>query len=116
MANKYNIELFRLKAELCKTFADPTRLIIISELRSGEKVVGNLVETLGLTQPLVSRHLAVLRERGIVSSRREGANIYYKLSDPKIAEACDLVHNILLNQIDNNKKFADSLITSQKSK
>jgi ArsR family transcriptional regulator, virulence genes transcriptional regulator len=114
MASQYNIELYRMKAELCKTFADPTRLMIISELLTGEKVVGNLVETLGLPQPLVSRHLAVLRERGIVVSRREGASVYYRLSDPKIVEACDLVHNILLNQIANNRKFADSLIVPHK--
>ena len=114
MASQYNIELYRMKAELCKTFADPTRLILISELRTGEKVVSSLVETLGLPQPLVSRHLAVLRERGIVVSRREGASVYYRLSDPKIVEACDIVHNILLNQIANNKKFAESLIAPHK--
>jgi DNA-binding transcriptional ArsR family regulator len=111
---KYNLELYKLKAELCKTFADPTRLIIISELRSGEKTVGTLQERIGISQPLVSRHLAVLRERGIVRSRREGLNIIYSLTDPKITEACDMVHNILLTRIAQNKEFAEKLMTSSK--
>ena len=109
MPTQYNMELYRLKAELCKTFSDPTRLIIINELRTGEKVVGRLVEILGIPQSVVSRHLAVLRERGVVRSRREGTNSYYSLADPKIAEACDIVHDILLNQIAKKKEFAESL-------
>jgi len=107
---EYNMELYRLKAELCKTFSDPTRLIIINELRSGEKVVGRLVEIIGIPQPVVSRHLAILRERGVVSSRREGTSNYYSLTEPKIGEACDIVHNILLNQIAKNKELAERLM------
>jgi ArsR family transcriptional regulator len=105
------MELYRLKAELCKTFSDPTRLVIINELRSGEKVVGRLVEVLGIPQSVVSRHLAILRERGVVRARREGTSNYYSLADPKIAEACDIVHDILLNQIAKNKELAERLMT-----
>jgi ArsR family transcriptional regulator, virulence genes transcriptional regulator len=110
--NQYNMELYKLKAELCKTFADPTRLIIINELRKGETVVGHLQETLGIPQPVVSRHLALLRERGIVKARREGTSMFYSLTDNKIGDACDLVHNILLNRIAKNKDLAERLMTS----
>ena len=106
---EYNMELYKLKAELCKTFSDPTRLAIINELRSGEKVVGHLAETLGKAQSVVSRHLALLRERGVVTARREGTSVYYSLSDPRIGEACDIVHSILMSRLARNRDFAERL-------
>ena len=106
MSGQYNIEFFKLKAELCKTFAEPKRLIIIEELRSGEKAVGDLATTLETPQAVISRHLAILRERGVVKTRREGTTIYYSLTDPKVGDACELVHDILLNQIKKNQEFA----------
>ena len=106
-----NIELYKLKAELCKTFSDPKRLIIINELRNGEKAVGDLAQDIGLSQAVVSRQLAILREKGVVKPRREGTNVYYSLTDSKIGEACDLVHQILLSQIEKNIEFTEKLIT-----
>ena len=107
-----NKELFRLKARLCKTFADATRLMIINELRSGEKTVGQIQSALGLVQPVISRHLALLRERGVVKARRQGTNIFYSLSDPNIITACDMVHNILLNQMAKDKDAAEKFMTA----
>lgn len=106
----HNLELYKLKAELCKTFSDPKRLIIISELRSGEKSVGDLSRVLQISQAVVSRQLAILREKGVVLPRREGTNVYYSLTDPKIGEACDLVHEVLLNQIGKNRELSERLI------
>ncbi len=107
MRDKYNLELYRQKAELCKTFSDPTRLMIISELRGGEKSVGELVGTLRSPQAVISRHLAVLRHRGVVKARREGVNIYYSLTNLKIVNACDIVHEILLEQIASQGEMAE---------
>lgn len=104
-----NIELYSLKAELCRTFADAKRLVIIDELREGEKTVGELARVLELPQAVVSRHLAVLRDKGVVKYRRQGTSVYYSLTDPKIGEACDMVHQILLNQIEKNKQLAERL-------
>ena len=111
MSVEYNIELYKMKAELCKTFSDPRRLIIINELRSGEKLVGELAQTLQIPQAVVSRHLAVLRNRGVVTPRREGTNVYYSLTDSKIAEACDLIHRVLLNHLGKSRELAEKLIT-----
>lgn len=111
MITTRDLELYKLKAELCKTFADSRRLIIIEELRHSEKSVGDLVQALAVPQAAVSRHLALLRDRGVVNSRREGTNVYYSLTDPKICEACDLVHDILLNQIEKNRKLTERLVT-----
>jgi DNA-binding transcriptional ArsR family regulator len=110
MHNTYDIELYRRKAELCKTFSDPKRLMIISELRDREKSVNELVAALQVPQAVVSRHLAVLLNRGVVVTRREGVNIFYRLTDTKIIEACDIVHEILLDQAARNREIADRLI------
>jgi ArsR family transcriptional regulator len=110
MKNSYDIELFRRKAELCKTFSDPKRLMIISELRGGEKSVSDLVVALQVPQAVVSRHLAILRNRGVVVTRRDGVNIYYRLVDFKIIEACDIIHEILLDQAARNREIAERLI------
>ena len=108
---QYNLEVYSLKAELCKTFADPKRLIILNELRSGEKSVGELAHTIGIDHAVVSRQLGILREKGVVQPRREGTTIYYSIADRKIIEACDLVHEILMNQIEKNKEVSERLAT-----
>jgi DNA-binding transcriptional ArsR family regulator len=105
-----NLELYKLKARLCKTFSDPKRLIILDSLRYGEKSVGELVQMLDTNQAIVSRQLAILRDRGIVTSRREGTTVYYSLTDPRICDACDVVHEILLNQMEKNKEMAERLM------
>jgi DNA-binding transcriptional ArsR family regulator len=106
----YNLELFKLKAELCKTFADPRRLMIINELRKGEKSVSDLVSALKTPQAVVSRHLAVLRHKGIVQTRREGVNIYYSLVNSRIVQACDIVQEVLMDQVARNKELAERLV------
>ena len=110
MSSEYDLELFKLKAELCETFADPRRLMIINALREGELSVGDLVTRLDCHQALVSRHLGVLRHRGIVTSRREGVNIFYSLTDPYIIQACDIVHEVLMKQVARNRELAEKFL------
>jgi len=109
MIDEAQAQLFRLQADICKTLADPTRLMILHELREGEKSVGQIAANLNLPQTNTSRHLAVLRERSIVSTRREGTTIYYSLANPKIGEACDLVHEVLKTQLAHNQVLATSI-------
>ena len=108
----YDIELYTLKAELCRTFADPKRLMIIEELQGGERSVGKIAENLSVPHAVASRHLAVLRERGAVKSRRDGINVYYSLADPKIGEACGLVHQVLMGMMERNRELAEKIIPS----
>ena len=89
------MRVFRLQADLCKTLADANRLMILYELEDGERSVGRLAAGLGLSQSNVSRHLAVLREQGVVNTCRDGTTIYYRLSDPKITQACTIMREIL---------------------
>ncbi len=110
MKTKYNLELYKLQAELCKTFADPSRLIIIQELRDGEKSVSELQIALAIPQPIVSHHLSTLKINGVVEARREGKNTYYHLTNPKICEACDIVHEILVHQMIKSNELTKKLI------
>jgi ArsR family transcriptional regulator len=109
MVDEKELNVFKLQAEICQTLADPTRLMILHELREGEMSVGQLTESLALPQSNVSRHLAVLRERGVVKTRRDGTSIYYSLSDPKIALACDMVREVLEGQITRTRRLASTL-------
>lgn len=104
-----NTRIFELQADICKTMADPKRLMILHEIRGGEISVGQIASALGLPQANVSRHLAILRERGIVAPRREGTTIYYRLTNPKIGDACDLVREVLEGQLAHNRALASSL-------
>jgi ArsR family transcriptional regulator len=110
MVTKHNFELYKLKAEISKAFSDPKRLIIIAELRDEEKTVTELVDSIGISQAIISRQLAILRSAGVVTPRRAGNNIFYRLSDKRICEACDIVHEVLLERLAKNREMADSLL------
>ncbi len=79
-------------------------------MREGEKSVGDLVAALGAPQAFISRHLAILRTRGVVSARRNGVNVYYSLTNPRILEACDIVQSVLLDQVARNKELAEKYL------
>lgn len=112
MIDERAMRLFKLQADICKTMADPNRLMILHELKQGEMSVGQLTVILGLPQSNVSRHLAVLRERGIVDTRRNRTTIYYRLSDAKIADACNLVREVLESQLLRNQQLTFTPETS----
>lgn len=104
-----NREVFILQAEICKTLANPKRLEIIAALKEGELSVGELVEKLGITKANISQHLSVLRQRKVVSTRRDGVNIFYSINNPKIIEACALMKAVLLEQISEGERLAKRL-------
>ncbi|MEJ2253617.1 MAG: metalloregulator ArsR/SmtB family transcription factor [Nitrospirota bacterium] len=97
--------IFELQAEVCKTLASPTRLEIIHALKNGEKTVTDLVDILGVPKANVSQHLAVMRHKGVLKARREGVNIYYSLSNPKVTKACMLMKEVLTEQMAQGGKL-----------
>lgn len=88
-------KLVEAQAELCKSLAHPLRLKILSILSTGSKNVTDIVNTLGEPQPLVSRHLLFLKEKGVVKAERKGTNIYYSLAHPELQEACKIIQQVL---------------------
>ncbi len=93
-------EVFRLHAQICKALADPSRLLLIVELRHRSQTVGELSSAIGASQPLTSRHLGVLREKGIVRAERDGSFVRYSLADRRVFTAIDLLLDVLAAQLD----------------
>ncbi len=97
--------VYKLHAEVCRVLGNASRIRIIEVLREGERSVGELSETLGLRQANVSQHLAVMRNKGVLRTRKVGTSIYYSVSNPKIVQACDLMRQVLLEQLKENEKL-----------
>jgi ArsR family transcriptional regulator, virulence genes transcriptional regulator len=90
--------LFALQAEICKTLTNPKRIEILNALKTDEKTVSELVKALGASKANVSQHLAVMRHKGILTTRREGVNIYYRVTNTKVIDACTLMKEVLFEQ------------------
>ncbi len=90
-----NQEIHQLHSSLCYGLADPTRILILYALQEKPLNVTELAQRLELPQPTVSRHLKVLRERGMVIARREAQSVYYSVSDKRIMQALDLMRSVL---------------------
>jgi ArsR family transcriptional regulator len=84
-------EVNQLHAEICGGLADPSRILILYTLSQAPRNVTELSSELNMPQPLVSRHLKVLRDRGMVTSERSGTTVTYTLGDRRVIEALDLL-------------------------
>ena len=94
-------EISQLEADFCFSLSDPTRILILYALSETPLNVTELTNELGVTQPTTSRHLKVLRDRGLVTAKRQGTTITYHLSDKRLTQALDLLRSVMrdgLNQ------------------
>lgn len=107
MSEKKDEQIYKKHADLCKMLSNPTRLKIIEELRDSEKSVGELVSEIGVRQANLSQHLAEMRKRNLVKTRREGTKVYYKIAYPEIIEACNLVQKVLFKQLSEEKELLE---------
>ena len=92
-------EISELHARVCKALADPTRLLIINELREGPRPVGEIAAALGISSANASQHLAILRDRGVVKTRRAGTHAYYALTSDKVLQAVDLLCEFMAEEL-----------------
>jgi DNA-binding transcriptional ArsR family regulator len=92
-------EIMLLHSRVCYGVADPKRVLMLYALEKGRLCVNELAAEVGLSQPAVSRHLRVLRERGLVRTVRKGPAIYYSLGDHRLIEALDLLRAVLAGQL-----------------
>ena len=102
-------ELYSLHAEMCKVFSNPTRLEILNLLRNKEMSVTELITKTKLSQANISQHLAIMKSKGIVESKRKGKNIHYKLTNPKIIKAFDIIRKVLAEKLRKNGKIVKNL-------
>ncbi len=105
-------EVSQLEANLCSAFADPTRILILYALDEKPRSVNDLTSELGIPQPTTSRHLKVLRDRCLVQTARQGTSITYKLSDPRLIQALDLLRSVLRDQIAYNAILMEEIETN----
>ena len=102
-------EIYELQADLCKIFSNAKRLEIIDALKDKEMSPSELIERIGLSKANLSQHMSVLKSKGVILTRREGVNIYYRISNPKIIQACHLIREVLSEQFKEKGKMVSSL-------
>lgn len=102
-------EIYELHAEICKTLANPKRLQILNLLRHKEMSVNELASLMEIREANVSQHLAVMRQKGILVARREGVSIYYRITNPKVIKACDIMREVLLEQLEERAQLVEDI-------
>ena len=103
-------EIHQLHAQLCNGLADPIRILILYSLADNSYHVNELSEQMNIPQPTVSRHLKILRERGLVTSQRSGQYIHYSLADKRVIDALDLLRAVMADDFKKRGQLADAVV------
>ncbi len=101
-------EVTQLHAEICAGLADPNRIMILYTLSQSAHNVTELCKELDMPQPLVSRHLKVLRERGMVTTERRGTVIVYSLGDKRLIQALDLLRAAMRDMLAKRAELVEA--------
>lgn len=102
-------EVLQLHAQICGGLADPNRIMILYELADRPKNVTELCNALSLPQSLVSRHLKVLRDRGMVTTERHSTVIIYSLADMRLIRALDLLRDAMRDGLARRAALMETL-------
>lgn len=102
-------EVNQLHAEICAGLADPNRIMILYTLSQSPRNVTELCNELNMPQPLASRHLKVLRERGMVTPRRMGTIIEYALADDRLIQALDLLRAVMRDGLTKRAELIEAI-------
>jgi len=98
-------EIYEIHASICQCLANPKRLEIINTLREDELSATEIAEKLGISNANASQHLAIMRNKGILKSRREGVSIHYSLANPKVITACDIMREVLFEYLNEKQSL-----------
>ncbi len=101
--------VFKIKADFLRSLAHPARLAIVEYLKRGEATVGQMVTDLGVEQSGLSKHLATLRQAGILSSRQEKVSVYYMIKDKDIFHVLRPIAEILKRKLKESENILSSL-------
>jgi DNA-binding transcriptional ArsR family regulator len=102
-------KIFEMQCDICKALGHPLRLAIVDRLNDGETAAADLIADLEMSKANLSKHMALLTHGGIVESRREGRQIYYRLTDPEIHQACAIMRSILYRRLKQGEKLASAI-------
>ncbi|MBU1197977.1 metalloregulator ArsR/SmtB family transcription factor [Candidatus Micrarchaeota archaeon] len=101
--------LYLMHADVCKVLSNHVRLEILDLLRDGERSVSELIKKTGLSQANISQHLSLMKQKRVVVATRRGKNVFYKVSNPKIIRAFDLMRNVLRDRLRDELRFTNPL-------
>ena len=102
-------EIMELEADFCAALSDPTRIFILYALDARPLNVTELTNELGIPQPTTSRHLKVLRERGLVYTERQGTVITYHLTDRRVTQALDLLRSAMRDRLTQRASLVNDI-------
>ena len=102
-------EIIQLEADFCAALSDPTRILILYALNERSLNVTEITNELGIPQPTTSRHLKVLRERGLVYTERQGTVITYHLADARIIQAMDLLRAAMRDRMTQRANLVNEI-------
>jgi DNA-binding transcriptional ArsR family regulator len=100
-------EVIQLEADFCAALSDPNRIFILYALNETPLNVTELTNELGVPQPTISRHLKVLRERGLVFTERQGTVITYHLTDRRVIQAMDLLRSVMRDRLNQRASLVN---------
>jgi len=98
-------EINQLHARICSAISDPHRILLLYAIAEEKCNVNGLAERVGISQSAASRHLKVLKERGLVNSQRDGSQVIYSLTDDRYLQALDLLREVMLDQMAEQVNF-----------
>jgi len=101
--------IYEFQAEIYRTLSNPIRLEILYFLRQGRSCVNDIAQATGRPANVISRHLSVLRNDDIVTTRRHGQGIFYQIANPKIITICDLMSEISAEEASHRSRLAQGL-------
>jgi len=101
--------LYKLHAGICKALGHPLRIEVIDLLQDKEMSFGEICETTGYLKSNLSQHLTAMTNKGILITRKEGLNMFYKLSSNKVSVACQIMREVLIENIDKQKELINNL-------
>ncbi len=104
-----NMKIFEFHAAYCSVLASPKRLAILACLERSELSVSELAEAMDCPLSTISRHLAVLKNKHLVISRKEGTKVFYRPSDPRIIKACTQIRTLLIDALKKRGEVAQEL-------
>ena len=102
-------EVSQLEADLCFALADSNRILILYTLAEQSRNVTEITNDLNITQPTASRHLKILRERGLVHTERNGTTIVYHLSDRRLIDALDILRSVLRDRLAHRASLMEEI-------
>ena len=93
--------IYELHANICKALANPFRIEIIEKLNDSELSFGDLMKVLDISKSNLSQHLSIIVSNGLVIQRKERVNSYFKLSSVKVAAACQIMREVLVENLND---------------